>query len=75
MSTSKFSMLLISLILLLPSCEEKGFFIVNKGKAKIHIVIPTKATDIEQKAATTLQFYIQQISGVKLRMILKYYLG
>jgi hypothetical protein len=69
MRTMKFSLLLLSLFLILTSCEEKEFFLVNGGKAKTRIVIPTKATDIELKAASTLQDYIEQISGVKLRIV------
>ena len=70
MGSLKLSMLFLSLFLILTSCEEKEFFIVDKGQAKTRIVIPTEATDIEQKAAATLQDYIQQISGVKLRIVI-----
>ncbi len=60
---------LIVICLLLAGCSDQEFFIVKNNKGKSRIVIPSDPTNVERKAATVLQDYIQQISGAKLNIV------
>ena len=48
---------------------EEKIILADNGYSRYSIVIPTHATDLEQKAATVLQNYLLQISGAALPVI------
>lgn len=62
----RISILMILILIYTTGQAETGLTLVKAGKSDYHIIIPNKATPIEQKAAMVLQLYMNQIAGVKL---------
>ena len=47
----------------------KELTIFNNGQSNHGIVLPAAATEIEQKAALKLQYYLREMSGTELKIV------
>ena len=47
----------------------KELTIFNNGQSNHVIVLPASATEIEQKAALKLQYYLREMSGTELKIV------
>lgn len=69
MITKNLSVLLVCSIFMIGSSTGQDIALVENGRAKSRIVLPTASTLTEQKAAGVMQDYIRRISGTRLKIV------
>ena len=63
------SFFIFFLFLFFDDVYPRGLTIFDNGQSKHVIVVPAAATEIEQKAAFKLQYYLCEISGTELKIV------